>query len=701
MPHRLLVVPAAAALVLTGLALPAAASTTANELVYTKLTDNGASVVLRDLVSRRDTVVLATSATTDYDNPELSAAGDRVVAAYDTTTDVKETGGIVVANRDGSGLRMLTEVNTDLTQSFDVEPTFSPDGATVLFTRVHATDLTDPTTQTYTLMTVPVAGGDATEVPGGAGGVAGAYDPTDPTRIVFVAVTAPADAAGTISTLQNGTVTSLGQTGTFPKYSPDGQRIAFTGGAAADKVTVMSSTGTGVTGLGAPPVGGYSGDVGWLPDGQSLEYDLYSSSRGYEVWGVNLDRRHGVVVPATASADASSAYAQGPAPAPVEAVGGLSTFVPVAPTRLLDSRDGTGGKTGTFGPGEAYALQVTGRTLNDGSTVPAVTSAVLNVTVTGNSAPSYVQVYPTPVTPAPATSSLNTTAARQTRPNQVTVAVGSDGQVVVRNSAGTAHLLVDITGYYVSGTSGSLFGAVTPKRLLDTRNGRGPVGPAGVVDLQVTGGAVPADATAVTLNLTGTSATRPTNVVVFPTPSGSGAAPNASTLNLVPGETAPNLVTVKVGDGGRVRLQNANGSVQLIADITGFYGGTGATGVYQAVSPTRFLDTRAGLGAAPILTSAGGGVDVLASSYRGLPAAVDSVVLNLTGTGATRDTNVRAYPSGAAQPEVSNLNLARGDTRANAVLAAPGSNGRVRLVNAVGDTHLVADLSGYFVTPAA
>lgn len=707
---RIAVVPLAAALAVTGLALPASASGTANEVVYTKITDAGASVVIRDLGTKRTTTVLATTPDADYDYPELSPAGDKVVAAFDSFVGDVNVVGITVVNRDGSGRVDVTSYDGDATTSYDIDPTFSPDGQTILFTRVHATDPDDPATQDYTLMTVPVAGGTATAVPGGTGGAGGAYDPTDPTRIAFAKVTDPETGIGTLSTVKAGAVTSLGQTGKFPKYSPNGSTLAFTRSLSdsKDEVATMPAAGGAVTSLGAPGTVAFANVVGWMPDGESLVYDLLSS-RGFEIWGVNpLDKRHGVVVPATSTTDASSGYAQGPAPTTVSEVGGPSTFVPVEPTRLLDTRDTNGGHPGAFTAGEKFALTLAGRELNGGGTIPTITSAVLNVTITAGTAATVIQVYPAPVTPVPPTSSLNTTKGGQTRANQVTVSVPTTGdaagKVALLNGAGTAHLIVDITGYYVSGTGGALFGDVTPVRVLDTRTGLGapkaPVGAGGTLDLKVTGGSVPADATAVTLNLTGTAPTRATNVKAYPTPASGNAVPNVSSLNLVTGETAPNLVTVKIGDGGRIRLQNANGSVQLIADIAGYYGGTGATSVYTAISPERFLDTRSGQGAAPILTTAGTGVDVLFSSYRGLPSTLDGLVLNVTGTSVTRATNVRAYPSGIAQPEVSNLNLVTGDTRANAVVATPGTNGRVRVLNANGDLHLIADLAGYFSTPA-
>lgn len=702
---RALIAPTAAGLVLTGLALPASASSSGNEIVYTLSDNNGQSIVLRDLATRRDTVVLPTSDTTDYDYAELSPAGDKVVAGFDELTPTADNVGIVVVGRDGSGATRLTQTDADTTGLYDISPTFSPDGSTVLFTRID----TNGTVPTFTLMTVAADGtGTAAALPGGAGGASASYSP-DGQTVVFVKNPDPQTGTGALTTVTvpGGVTTDLAQDGRDPKYSPNGSTIAFARTVnGTDEIATL--TGQVALSLGAAPGADFTDVVGWLPDGQSLIYDALTST-GYGIWAVNpLDKRHGVVIPATADSDSFSGFAQGPAPAAVSPRGAASTFVPVQPTRLLDSRNGTGGRSTAFGPGDAYALQVTGASLTGGGTIPAdATSVVLNVTVTSNTAATFVQAYPAPVSPAPATSNLNLTAPRQTRANQVTVAVGENGQVALRNSAGTASVIVDITGYYVGGTTGALYGGVTPKRILDTRYGTGApkaaVGPGGTVDLLVRGGTtgVPADATAVTLNLTGVSPSASTFVAAYPKPAAGATTPLVSSLNLARGVTAANLVTVKISDDGYVRLFNSAGSVQLLADVAGYYGGTSATSTYQALTPTRFLDTRTGLGAAPITTAADSGVDVLFRGTRGLPDVVNGVVLNVTGTGATTTTNVRAFPSGTDKPVVSNLNLVARDTRANAVVATPGSNGRVRVYNAAGNVNLIADLAGYFTTAAS
>jgi hypothetical protein len=302
-------------------------------------------------------------------------------------------------------------------------------------------------------------------------------------------------------------------------------------------------------------------------------------------------------------------------------------------------------------------------------------------------------------------------------PNLVTATLGSDGAVVLKNSGGTVDLIADLSGWYTPDTAGSGFTSLEPRRILDTRPA--PDGPVGVgasapvaagspIDLRVTGSVptagggtvdVPADATAVVLNVTATGATALTDVRVYPVPADATTPkPEVSNLNLGPRQTTPNLVTVAVGAGGKVRFANSSGNVQLIADLAGYYSAAGA-GRYVPVVPTRFLDTRSGIGAAPILITPGAYDDLKVAGTRGVPAGALAAVLNLTATSVSNLSDVRAYPkpTDASAPLVSNLNPARGATRANLAIVKPGDDGRVRLKVTGGSLHLIGDLAGYFI----
>jgi hypothetical protein len=368
---------------------------------------------------------------------------------------------------------------------------------------------------------------------------------------------------------------------------------------------------------------------------------------------------------------------------------GQSTYVPLSPVRLLDTREASDPLTGAAGPGGTKDLQVAGV-----AGVPAeATAVVLNVTVVQPTSSTDVRVYPTPTDGSvPLVSNLNAPAGL-TFANLVTVKVGDGGKVRLRNQAGDAHLVADLSGYYVQGASGASYTGTTPRRLLDTRNGAGALGPGEVRGLAVRGGeAAPEGATAVVLNVTAVSPTQGTDVRVYP--SGSPTPPEVSNLNPPAGRTTPAAVVVAVGADGAVALRNEAGSVHLVVDLSGWYvpGTDGA--VFHPVAPVRLLDmrdtgTRLGDDGTADLQIGGAGV---------VPHLATAVVLNVTATGVSSSSDVRVYPTpnGDGFPLASNLNVVRGQTVPNTVFATLGRDGSVRMRNEAGTVALIADLSGWF-----
>ena len=129
-----------------------------------------------------------------------------------------------------------------------------------------------------------------------------------------------------------------------------------------------------------------------------------------------------------------------------------SSFVPIVPCRLVDTRpapDTTGTRSTPITGGETYSFAVHGA--YGACTIPTSASAVaLNVTAMGGSAPSFFTLFPADAAQRPLTSNLNWVPGSAPTPNKVDVGLSADGRLSVFNLAGTVDLVVDVFGYYES-----------------------------------------------------------------------------------------------------------------------------------------------------------------------------------------------------------------------------------------------------------
>jgi plastocyanin len=200
---------------------------------------------------------------------------------------------------------------------------------------------------------------------------------------------------------------------------------------------------------------------------------------------------------------------------------------------------------------------------------------------------------------------------------------------------------------------------------------------------------LPAGATAVALNVTVTNPTAGSYLTVFPAGS---VRPTASNLNFVAGQTIPNMVLVPVGPGNTVTFYNNVGTVDVVADLLGYYApGTGAG--FTGSAPTRVLDTRIGVGAPTAKVGEGATVTL---TVPGLPAGATAVALNVTVTNPTAASYLTVFPGGTAWPTASNLNFVAGQTIPNMVMVPVGPGNTVTFYNNVGTVDVIADLLGYY-----
>lgn len=145
---------------------------------------------------------------------------------------------------------------------------------------------------------------------------------------------------------------------------------------------------------------------------------------------------------------------------------------------------------------------------------------------------------------------------------------------------GLGGLVPSDVGASVSSGERSVFVPITPCRLFDTRPAPDTVGPrpaalgAGetftVVARGVQGNCnLPADATAVAMNVAVIGGTANSFLTVFPA---GGTLPLSANLNWVAGQPpTPNKVDIGLSADGRLSFYNFAGTVNVAADVTGYY----------------------------------------------------------------------------------------------------------------------------------
>lgn len=245
-------------------------------------------------------------------------------------------------------------------------------------------------------------------------------------------------------------------------------------------------------------------------------------------------------------------------------------FVPVTPTRLVDTRSG----------GVVERLVVD---------APAGAAAVsLNVTITQNRRAGFVSVYPSGAQ-RPATSAVNTDAAGQTRAAGVVVPVGSDGKVVVEQVHADGHLLVDLTGWFTGAgapeAADGLFVPITPHRALDTRtlggDARGWLAPGGSVAIDLSGLPAAATAAAIAANVAMVAGHAGFLVVAA---AGEQDAVTTSSVNSSGEPAVANLVLTPVDGARRAAVRSSHGA-DVIVDVTGVFTGTPSSGPGACCDP--------------------------------------------------------------------------------------------------------------------
>jgi len=363
--------------------------------------------------------------------------------------------------------------------------------------------------------------------------------------------------------------TAVGVTGAFASSTPRSFLVAGVGAIPDDAIAVTGNlTVTGQT------------SAGYVAVGPTMTSQPTSSTLNIPLGDT---RANNLTLPLSASGRLAGVF-KGSAGSRAHLVlditgyfvdADAATYTTMPPARVLDTRPGGTGLSGTFRSGTPRTLKVTG-THGIPSGAVAITA---NLTVVGQTSGGYLSVTPSPQA-NPATSTLNAPRG-DVRANGLTARLSGSGTLsIVWKGAGgsTAHVLLDVTGYYLDGPAGLSFHPVSPGRVLDTRQpawatmltGRFTSGTPRA--LQVGGHAMlPAAVDAVTGNLTVVGQTAGGYVSLTPTPT---ASPSTSTINVPTGDTRANGVTAPVSGGDDVSLvykSSSGARTHLILDLTGYF----------------------------------------------------------------------------------------------------------------------------------
>jgi hypothetical protein len=248
-----------------------------------------------------------------------------------------------------------------------------------------------------------------------------------------------------------------------------------------------------------------------------------------------------------------------------------SGFVPVTPSRLYDTRQPT---VDALQPGVVRTIQVEGV---PGGAPAGANAVAVNLTVVAPTDHGFARAYPCDQSGTSEVSNVNF-GPMENRANSAIVPTSATGTICVVSTVAT-ELLVDIAGYFVTGTGGQQLTPLVPVRLLDTRSPYAELNPATgggatlaagqVVALQAVAGTrgVPSNAKAVSVNITATGSNDSGFVTAYPC----GVLPNVSNLNFRQSTPAiANGALVPLAADGSLCLFTS-AAVHLIVDINGVW----------------------------------------------------------------------------------------------------------------------------------
>jgi hypothetical protein len=252
---------------------------------------------------------------------------------------------------------------------------------------------------------------------------------------------------------------------------------------------------------------------------------------------------------------------------------GGSPFQEFAPRRAVDTRNPALRPPGVTGPPSVGQFVEIPREMLG---VPADAEAVVvNLTVTQATGYGYLTAFPCGDDP-PNTSNVNYNAGVD-RANTSIMALGPQGSLCVRLSESSAHVIVDVNGWF-GGTTGINYGART-QRIADSRNGlggwSGTFAP-GETRILSPEAHLPAGSRVAVLGIVSTVSSTAGFITVQPC----GGSAEVSNVNFVGGVDITNLTVVPLADDGTICV-TSSARTHIVVDV---FGGFGSGGLARELS---------------------------------------------------------------------------------------------------------------------
>jgi hypothetical protein len=360
-------------------------------------------------------------------------------------------------------------------------------------------------------------------------------------------------------------------------------------------------------------------------------------------------------------------------------------FVPASPPiRAIDTRKGQ-----PLAQGHVLRVGLAGM-VADGARAAVIDLAAVDPSATG-----FLTAWSCDE-PMPKTSNLNYLAGL-TRATHAVVTLAADASICVFSMVQT-DVLVDVTGSYSEEATALLFHPMAPTRIYDSRlvGGIWHVGETRAIS-------VPEDAAAVAMNVTVTDPVTAGFITVFPC---QATLPVVSNINYFAGQVVANLVQIGAA-GGQVCVHSST-RAHIVIDLQGTYDGAEDGLRYEAVAPTRLVDTRSGVGSVfgRVAMDTHNSATTLPSNApvatTQVPADVSALMVSMIAvfprSSGWGEIGPCVEPAYVTPYKSSTLNFVAGDIVANqSITPTFAASGADICTFATSPAYHVVDLTGWFV----